>query len=88
MKGISFDSGAPRVHGVWPDAEAPIVECGGDEHTILHFQSGVEMPVVGDQVLLAPGHCDPTVNLYDHLLAVRGDVVEELWPVIARGPGL
>ena len=32
-----------------------------------------------------PGHCDPTVNLYDWIVGVRGARVECLWPVAARG---
>ena len=36
-------------------------------------------------VMLVPGHCDPTVNLYDELVCYRGDRVEALWPIAARG---
>jgi 3-hydroxy-D-aspartate aldolase len=36
-------------------------------------------------VEIAPGHCDPTVNLYDWYVCVRGGVVEALWPITARG---
>ena len=47
-------------------------------------------PGWGDHVLLIPGHCDPTVNLHDHYICVRGlhtpgAVVEDIWPVAARG---
>jgi D-serine deaminase-like pyridoxal phosphate-dependent protein len=31
-----------------------------------------------------PGHCDPTANLYDWIVALRNDRVEALWPVAAR----
>jgi D-serine deaminase-like pyridoxal phosphate-dependent protein len=36
-------------------------------------------------VRLIPGHCDPTVNLYDWLVAYRGTRVEAVWPITARG---
>jgi 3-hydroxy-D-aspartate aldolase len=36
-------------------------------------------------VWLIPGHCDPTINLYDWYVAVRGGRVEALWPITARG---
>ncbi|MEP7100071.1 MAG: DSD1 family PLP-dependent enzyme, partial [Burkholderiales bacterium] len=40
-------------------------------------------------VWLVPGHCDPTVNLHDHFIALRGGlahgVVEAIWPIDARG---
>jgi hypothetical protein len=33
----------------------------------------------------APGHCDPTVNLYDWYVCIRQRRVEQLWPITARG---
>ena len=41
--------------------------------------------MLGEQVRLVPSHCDPTVNLHDWIVAVRGGYVEEVWPVTARG---
>ena len=47
------------------------------------------LPALGDAVWLVPGHCDPTVNLHDMYVVVRGGlergVVEALWPIDARG---
>ena len=40
---------------------------------------------VGDKIRLIPGHCDPTVNLYDWIVGLRGGKVECVWPVTARG---
>lgn len=80
-KSHAIDSGLPRVHGA-----AWRVENGGDEHAILR---GDDLPAIGDTVWLIPGHCDPTVNLHDRLIAVRGGlpqgVVEAVWTVDARG---
>jgi 3-hydroxy-D-aspartate aldolase len=42
---------------------------------------------VGDKLKLIPGHCDPTVNLHDWFVAMRGGRVEALWPIVARGAG-
>jgi D-serine deaminase-like pyridoxal phosphate-dependent protein len=39
----------------------------------------------GEKLLLVPGHCDPTVNLYDWYVGLRGKRVERVWPVAARG---
>jgi D-serine deaminase-like pyridoxal phosphate-dependent protein len=36
---------------------------------------------LGDRVRFLPPHCDPTVNLYDRMYAMRGDHVEAEWPV-------
>jgi 3-hydroxy-D-aspartate aldolase len=40
---------------------------------------------LGDKIRLIPGHCDPTVNLYDWYVCIRGSRVEQLWPITARG---
>ena len=43
----------------------------------------------GDRLRLIPGHCDPTVNLHEHYIVVRGGLeagrVEAVWPIDARG---
>jgi D-serine deaminase-like pyridoxal phosphate-dependent protein len=82
-KSHAVDSGLPRVHG-----RRLGFANGGDEHGILR-PAGDGLPELGDTVWLIPGHCDPTVNLHDHYIAVRGGleagVVEAVWPVDARG---
>ena len=40
---------------------------------------------LGEKLQLVPGHCDPTINLYDWYVCVRRGVVEALWPITARG---
>jgi D-serine deaminase-like pyridoxal phosphate-dependent protein len=55
----------------------------GDEHGRLeHAPAHVK---VGDRIEFIPPHCDPTVNLYDSIHAIRGDRVEAVWPIAARG---
>lgn len=80
-KSHAIDSGLPAVHGM-----ALEYANGGDEHGILR---GAVLPALGDTVWLIPGHCDPTVNLHDHLLGVRGGLahgkVEQIIRVDARG---
>jgi D-serine deaminase-like pyridoxal phosphate-dependent protein len=56
-----------------------------DEHGVLRIAEGAKAPKLGEKILLVPGHCDPTVNLYDWLVCVRKGRVEALWPVTARG---
>ena len=46
---------------------------------------GAQALRLGEQVRLIPGHCDPTVNLYDWYVATRAGTVEAVWPVSARG---
>jgi D-serine deaminase-like pyridoxal phosphate-dependent protein len=40
---------------------------------------------VGDKLEVIVSHCDPVVNLYDQMYAIRGDKVEAVWPISARG---
>ena len=83
-KSHALDSGPPRVWGQPLDYVN-----GGDEHGILRSSDDEVLPALGDVVWLQPGHCDPTVNLHDQLIVVRGGLahgsVEAVWPVTARG---
>ncbi len=81
LKASSVDSGMPLVHGR-PGVEYIKVS---DEHGVLKITNGAKAPRLGEKMLLVPGHCDPTVNLYDWLVCVRKGRVEALWPVSARG---
>ncbi len=80
LKASSVDSGMPRVF------DTPGVEYtrASDEHGVLKLDAGVSL-ALGHKLKLVPGHCDPTVNLYDHYVCVRKGVVEALWPIAARG---
>jgi D-serine deaminase-like pyridoxal phosphate-dependent protein len=80
LKASSVDSGMPRVAEV---AGAEYVKIS-DEHGVLRLDDGVRL-AVGEKLKLIPGHCDPTVNLYDNLVCVRGGRVEAIWPITARG---
>ncbi len=85
LKASSVDSGLPTV---W---QRPGLEFtrASDEHGVIEVRNGAQAPALGEKLLLVPGHCDPTVNLYDWYVAVRGGtaagVVEALWPITARG---
>jgi D-serine deaminase-like pyridoxal phosphate-dependent protein len=84
-KTASVDSGMPVPF----QREGAIYTKPSDEHGVLTGDP-VALPHRGDRVLLIPGHCDPTVNLHDWYVCVRGlhgpDAhVEAVWPVAARG---
>ena len=59
-------------------------EWAGDEHGRL-FMHGDRDVRLGDRIEFIPPHIDPTVNLYDQIYALRGDRVEAVWPIAARG---
>ncbi|MEC9368453.1 MAG: DSD1 family PLP-dependent enzyme [Pseudomonadota bacterium] len=85
-KSASVDSGMP----------VPFARSGlaygtpSDEHGVLRVEGSNRPPELGEKILLVPGHCDPTVNLHDWYVCVRGmgsksAHVEDIWPVAARG---
>jgi len=81
LKASSVDSGLPQVWG----REGLRCTRVSDEHGVIEIAPGARAPALGEKLLLVPGHCDPTVNLYDWYVCVRGGVVEALWPISARG---
>jgi D-serine deaminase-like pyridoxal phosphate-dependent protein len=81
LKALAVDSGLPEVHA----ARGLRYAKASDEHGVLEVDSSQGRPSLGDRVWLIPGHCDPTVNLYDWLVGMRGTRVECVWPVAARG---
>lgn len=88
-KSHAIDSGLPRVALLPPECALHYAN-GGDEHGILTAQGAqARLPAIGRMLWLIPGHCDPTVNLHDALIGVRGGldngVVERIIRVDARG---
>jgi 3-hydroxy-D-aspartate aldolase len=78
LRALAFDSGPPLVC----DEPAATYERASDEHNRLGATNRLG---IGNKIRLVSGHCDPTVNLYDWYVAVRGNRVEQLWPITARG---
>ena len=59
---------------------------GSDEFGTLRYDDNPSRTYrVGDKIELIVSHCDPVVNLYDSLYAIRGERVEAIWPISARG---
>lgn len=81
LKALAVDSGPPMVHR---RADLDVVAVN-DEHTILQVKEPTGGPRLGELIWLIPGHCDPTVNLFDWYVCVRDGRVEALWPITARG---
>ncbi len=81
LKSMAFDSGMPEVVG----SESVSYTGPSDEHGNLDLSQSNTRWTLGDKIRLVPGHCDPTVNLYDWYVCMRGDRVEALWPIVARG---
>nr|WP_241524055.1 3-hydroxy-D-aspartate aldolase BhcC [Oceaniglobus indicus] len=79
LKAQSVDSGLPFIYG---RDDVKYVKCS-DEHGVVADEGGVLK--INEKLRLVPGHCDPTCNVHDWYVGVRGGKVETLWPVSARG---
>ncbi len=79
LKVMSLDSGLPVV---FDRSDIEYVNCS-DEHGVL--ADPADRLALNDRLRLVPGHCDPTCNLHDWYVGLRGERVECLWPVSARG---
>jgi 3-hydroxy-D-aspartate aldolase len=83
LKAMATEAGAPPILAGAPEGSA--YHFMGDEHGAIVPPRGVPPPKLGERVTLAAPHCDPTVNLYEAYHVVRGDTLEAIWPVTARG---
>ena len=81
LKGLSIDSGMPLVH-VPQDLQ---YLAANDEHGILDILNESKRDRLGEKIMLIPGHCDPTVNLYDQYVGIRNGKVACVWKIDARG---
>ena len=81
LKASSVDSGMPTL---WKRPGLAYTKAS-DEHGWVEISAGAAAPALGEKLLLVPGHCDPTVNLYDWYVCIRAGAVEALWPITARG---
>jgi D-serine deaminase-like pyridoxal phosphate-dependent protein len=56
-----------------------------EEHGHVDFGACDRKPAIGERVTVIVNHCCPVANLFNQLVGVRGDQVEVVWPVSARG---
>jgi 3-hydroxy-D-aspartate aldolase len=82
LKAFSTDKPFPPEAVEWPGIEYGFA---GDEHGRLTLGDPDRAPRLGDRIEFFPPHCDPTINLYDRMYAVRGARVEAIWDITARG---
>jgi D-serine deaminase-like pyridoxal phosphate-dependent protein len=80
LKAHSIDSGMPLV----ADEPGALYTRASDEHGVIELSAAIDWKL-GQKIRLIPGHCDPTVNLYDWFVCYRKARVEALWPIAARG---
>jgi D-serine deaminase-like pyridoxal phosphate-dependent protein len=89
-KTFSGDRGVPGAKIAGGDAIARAVDIDAavmritEEHGMVELGRGVRVEP-GQKLRFTPFHVCTAVNLSDELVAVRGGVVEKVWPVLARG---
>jgi D-serine deaminase-like pyridoxal phosphate-dependent protein len=84
-KALSSDISGLAGYGLileYPDA---LIEKLSEEHAHVDLGSSARTPQIGERVTILPNHCCPVSNLFDQIVGLRGDAVEVIWPVAARG---
>jgi D-threonine aldolase len=84
LKGVAVDSGLPMIKTGEYDGQLRYI-AANDEHGILEIAPGDLRDRLGERLLLIPGHCDPTANLYQEYVCFRSDLIECMWDIDARG---
>jgi D-serine deaminase-like pyridoxal phosphate-dependent protein len=84
LKSFATDSGLPFAARGAPAGVT--YKFMGDEHgALVYGETGNARLALGDGVECVVSHCDPTVNLFDVMHCVRGDRLEDIWRIDARG---
>jgi D-serine deaminase-like pyridoxal phosphate-dependent protein len=80
----AFATDGPLPLPLTPKFAASLYRYFGDEHGLLMRPDG--QPVArGERIDFLPPHVDPTLDRYDVIYLVRGDVLEDIAPLEARG---
>lgn len=83
LKAFSTDGPVPRVARGAPAGSTYRFQ--GDEHGRVELPEGTSPMAPGAIVECVVPHCDPSINLYNWVHCMRGDTLEAIWPVDARG---
>jgi len=66
----------------YPDAK---IYALSEEHGHVDFSACEHKPEIGERVSIIPNHCCTVTCMFDEVVGVRGDQVEVVWNVAARG---
>jgi D-serine deaminase-like pyridoxal phosphate-dependent protein len=77
--------GAGRGFGIIKeDSEAEFASMS-EEHGHLDITRSSRSYSIGERLTIIPNHVCSTINMHDEIYGIRGDRVEEVWRVAARG---
>jgi D-serine deaminase-like pyridoxal phosphate-dependent protein len=87
---VTTDAGAKActINQPWPIVKGETgmnYRSTSDEFGVILYDNPSRTYHVGDKLELIVSHCDPVVNLYDQMYAIRSDRVEAIWRIAARG---
>jgi D-serine deaminase-like pyridoxal phosphate-dependent protein len=83
FKSFATDAGSPAIFSGAPEGANYFFF--GDEQGGIFYPAANGKLDVGAVINCIVPHCDPSVNLYDRYHCVRGDVLESIWTIEARG---
>jgi D-serine deaminase-like pyridoxal phosphate-dependent protein len=80
----AFPTDGPMPEPLTPRFAASAYRFFGDEHGMIGRPAG-ETAARGERLALAPGHIDPTLDRYDLMHLIQGDVLVDIVRLEARG---
>ena len=66
----------------YPDAK---IYALSEEHGHVDFSECQRKPEIGERLTIIPNHCCTVTSMFDEVVGARGDQVEVIWQVTARG---
>ena len=84
-KTFSSDKSAEPGCGIVVQAKDALFARMNEEHGIVELKGARDRFQVGDRVNVLPNHICVAMNLHEQVYGVRGERVERMWPVAARG---
>lgn len=82
---LTSDQYYVKNYGRIVEYPAAIIPSLSEEHAIVDLSACADRPTVGEVVNVIPNHCCAVSNMVDEVCGIRGDRVEVVWPVAARG---
>ena len=74
-----------RGFGLIKEDHAAEIERFSEEHGHINLSQSTRKYSVGERLMVIPNHVCSTVNMHDEIYGVRGEQVETVWRVAARG---
>ena len=84
-KALSSDLLGLEGYGYVTNYPEALIYSQSEEHGHVDVSSCDKSPEVGERLEIIPNHCCSVTNLYDVVYGIRGNFVEKIWEVAARG---